>query len=61
MTQDGGDLTSIDATTSIFVEKLEGSTHVRLIQELLLVYRGCAPFTKVNSTVTIDISVVENF
>ena len=61
MTEDGGDLTSIDATTSIFVEKLEGSTHVRLIQELLLVYSGCAPFTKVNSTVTIDISVVENF
>ena len=61
MTEDGGDLTSIDATTSIFVEKLEGSSHVRLIQELLLVYRGCAPFSKVDSTISIDVSVLENF
>ena len=59
MTEDGGDLTSIDATTSIFVEKFEGSSHVRLIQELLLIYRGCAPLTKVNSTVAIDVSVSE--
>ena len=61
MTEDGGDLTSIDATTSIFVEKLEGSSHVRLIQELLLVYRGCAPLSKVDSTISIDVSVLENF
>ena len=61
MAEDGGDLASIDATTSIFVEKLEGGTHVWLIQELLLINSGCAPLAKVNSTVTIDVSVVEYF
>ena len=61
MAENCGDLSRLDRTTVIFVKESEGSAHVLLIEQLVLIDGGCAPLAEINGTAMVHISVKENF
>ena len=61
MAQNIGDLLGFDGATAVSVEECEGSSHVLLIEQSMLVNRGRAPFSKVNCSTMVSVCVHENF
>ena len=60
MAENGSDLLRLDRTTAIFVKEPEGSEHVRLAKQLMLVDGCSAPLTEVDLPAPVDISLVED-
>ena len=53
--EDLSDLGRLDCATAIFVKECEGSAHVLLIKERLLIDRGRAPLSKVDCSTLVSV------
>ena len=60
VTQNCCDFSSVYCTAAIFIEKIEGGAHVRLIEQLLQIDCMRAPLTKVDRPASISVSLVKN-
>lgn len=60
MAQNVGDLLGFDRATTVSVEECEGSSHVLLIEQSVLVDRSRAPLAKVDCTAMVSVCVHEN-
>ena len=61
MTQNIGDLLGFNGAAAVFVEEGEGSSHVLLVEQSVLVDRSRAPLAKVDCTAMVSVCVHENF
>ena len=61
VTKDGCNLLGIDLAAVVFIEETEGSPHVIVIEHLVLVCRRCAPLTKIDLSVPVDVCLVKDF
>ena len=59
--EDLGDLSCLDCATAIFVKECEGSAHVLLIKERLLIDRGRAPLSKVDCSALVSVGGFKDF
>ena len=61
MAQNIGDLLGFDGAAAVFVEEGEGSSHVLLVEQSVLVDRSRAPLAKVDCTAMISVCVHKYF
>lgn len=61
VSQNVGNLLSLNRPATIFIEKSEGSPHVFLVQKCILVDGGGAPLTEIDCAAIVSVSVDENF
>ena len=55
------DLSGFNSAAAIFVEECKGSPHVLVVEELVLVDSGRAPFAEVDRATMVGVGVTEDF
>ena len=61
VSQNVGNLLSLNRATAIFIEKSEGGPHVFLVQKCVLVDSGGAPLTEIDCTAIVGIRMDKDF
>ena len=61
MAKHGCDFLGLNRPTLVLVKQVEGSAYVRLIKQFVLLDGCCAPFLEVDLSVSILVSLVEDF